>query len=154
MLKKGKKYYKIGEISQIIGVEPHVLRFWEKEFRQIQPRRVSRRRLYREQDLKALKRIKELLYVEGYTIAGAKRRLEQELSEKEAKKGADLPDSQKVSSDRPEKSTPLSRHSDDSLSSSQSRAAVSAKKDQAFSSMLEDIKEELLAIKSILDRTP
>ncbi len=76
MLKKDRKYYRIGEVSRIVGVEPHVLRFWEKEFRQIQPRRVSRQRLYRKQDLDTLKTIKKLLYKEGYTIAGAKKKLE------------------------------------------------------------------------------
>ncbi len=90
MLKKGRKYYRIGEVSQIIGVEPHVLRFWEKEFRQIQPRRISGRRLYRQQDLATIKRIKELLYKEGYTIAGARKRLEQDRApvQAEARQGA------------------------------------------------------------------
>jgi DNA-binding transcriptional MerR regulator len=90
MLKKGRKYYRIGEVSQIIGVEPHVLRFWEKEFRQIQPRRISGRRLYRQQDLATIKRIKELLYKEGYTIAGARKRLEQDRApvQAEARHGA------------------------------------------------------------------
>ncbi len=76
MLKKDRKYYRIGEVSRIVGVEPHVLRFWEREFRQIQPRRVSRQRLYRKQDLETIKLIKRLLYHEGFTIAGARKRLE------------------------------------------------------------------------------
>ncbi len=80
MLKKDRKYYRIGQVSEILGVEPHVLRFWESQFKQIQPRRISRQRLYRSQDLKILKRIKELLYQEGYTIAGAKKKLQEEFS--------------------------------------------------------------------------
>jgi len=76
MLKKDRKYYRIGEVSRIVGVEPHVLRFWEREFRQVRPRRVSRQRLYRKQDLEALKLIKRLLYHEGFTIAGARKRLD------------------------------------------------------------------------------
>ena len=80
MLKKDRKYYRIGQVSQILGVEPHVLRFWESQFKQIQPRRISRQRLYRSQDLKVLKRIKQLLYEEGYTIAGAKKKLADEFS--------------------------------------------------------------------------
>ncbi len=80
MLKKDRKYYRIGQVSEIIGVEPHVLRFWESQFKQIQPRRISRQRLYRGQDLKILKRIKDLLYREGYTIAGAKKKIQQEFS--------------------------------------------------------------------------
>ncbi len=85
MLKKDRKYYRIGQVSEIVGVEPHVLRFWESQFKQIQPRRISRQRLYRSQDLKILKRIKELLYEEGYTIAGAKKKIQREFS----KPGAD-----------------------------------------------------------------
>ncbi len=79
MLKKDRKYYRIGQVSEIIGVEPHILRFWEKQFKEIQPRRISRQRLYRAKDLKILKRIKELLYHEGYTIPGAQKRLKEEL---------------------------------------------------------------------------
>ncbi len=79
MLEKDQKYYRIGQVSKILGVEPHVLRFWESQFKQIKPKRISKHRLYRNQDLKTLKRIKELLYNEGYTIAGAKKKLEEEL---------------------------------------------------------------------------
>lgn len=76
MLKKDRKYYRIGEVSRIVEVEPHVLRFWEREFRQIQPRRVSRQRLYRKQDLVTIKLIKKLLYNDGFTISGARKRLD------------------------------------------------------------------------------
>ncbi len=70
-----KKYYRIGEVSKLTGVEPHVLRYWEGEFRQIRPRRVARQRLYRHEDVELIKRIKSMLYDQGLTIAGAKRRL-------------------------------------------------------------------------------
>jgi len=69
------KYYRIGEASRVTGVEPHVLRYWEKEFREIRPHRVGRQRLYREADLEVIKKIKALLYDEGMTIAGAKKKL-------------------------------------------------------------------------------
>ncbi len=75
MLRQQRKYYRIGEASRITGVEPHVLRYWEKEFREIRPHRVGRQRLYKEADLQVIKRIKTLLYDEGMTIAGAKKRL-------------------------------------------------------------------------------
>ena len=77
MLKRDRKYYRIGEVSRIVGVEPHVLRFWEREFPQVRPRRISGQRLYRQQDIKTIEQIKKLLYHEGYTIAGAKKRLSQ-----------------------------------------------------------------------------
>ncbi len=128
MLKKGRKYYRIGEVSQIVGVEPHVLRFWEKEFRQIQPRRISGRRLYRQQDLAAIKRIKELLYKEGYTIAGARKRLDQERSR------AAVPE---PVSPQPEP-TPLEA------------AADSASPDGPAKGILEELRRELVEIRKIL----
>ncbi len=71
-----KLYYKIGEVSQITGVEPYVLRYWESEFRIINPERSrSKQRLYTKKDLETILQIKRLLYEERYTIDGAKRRL-------------------------------------------------------------------------------
>lgn len=69
-------YYKISELSDLLGVESSVLRFWEKEFPQIKPMKVGpRKRLYRRKDLESFQEIKRLLYDERYTIAGAKKRL-------------------------------------------------------------------------------
>jgi len=66
-------YYKIGEVSQIVGVKPHVLRYWETEFPMIKPyKKDSKQRLYRKRDLRLLLMIKKLLYEDMYTIAGAK----------------------------------------------------------------------------------
>lgn len=75
MENKGKKYYRIGEVSKLTGVDAHVLRYWESEFRNIRPHRVARQRLYRQEDIELIGRIKELLYEKGYTIAGAKKHL-------------------------------------------------------------------------------
>lgn len=73
-----KVYFKIGEVAAIVGVEPHVLRFWESEFPQVKPIRTgSKQRLYRKQDLDAFLEIKHLLYTEQYTVAGAKKQLNQ-----------------------------------------------------------------------------
>ncbi|MBW1931897.1 MAG: MerR family transcriptional regulator [Deltaproteobacteria bacterium] len=73
---KGKKYYRIGEVSELIGVEPHVLRYWEGEFRQI--------RLYKIEDIDFIRRIKTLLYDQGFTIAGARRHIAEEQKIKDA----------------------------------------------------------------------
>ena len=71
-------YFRIGEVSSIIGVDPHVLRYWESEFKVIKPRRAaSKQRLYRRKDVENLLRIKTLLHDEGYTIAGARRLLKE-----------------------------------------------------------------------------
>lgn len=74
-----KLYYKIGEVSEITGVQPHVLRYWESEFRLIKPEKNNAgHRVYRKRDLMLVLRIKQLLYQEKYTIAGAKVKLLQE----------------------------------------------------------------------------
>jgi DNA-binding transcriptional MerR regulator len=71
-----KPYFKIGEVAKLAGVEPHVLRYWESEFRTIRPEKTrSKQRLYRRKDVEAVLAIKRLLYDEGYRIDGAKRRL-------------------------------------------------------------------------------
>ncbi|MFB3904899.1 MAG: MerR family transcriptional regulator [Acidobacteriota bacterium] len=71
-----KLFYKIGEVCEICGVEAHVLRYWESEFSALSPtRNKSGQRIYRSKDLEIIDTIKRLLYQEGYTIAGAGRRL-------------------------------------------------------------------------------
>jgi DNA-binding transcriptional MerR regulator len=73
---EGKRYYRIGEVSQLTGVKPHVLRYWESEFRWMAPAKSrSKQRLYRRRDLEMIQLIKRLLYEERYTIAGARRKL-------------------------------------------------------------------------------
>ncbi len=75
-LKEGKLYYRIGEVSQITGVKPYVLRYWESEFRLMAPQKSrSKQRLYREKDIETILTIKRLLYQERYTIAGARKKL-------------------------------------------------------------------------------
>ena len=69
-----KIYFRIGEVSRLLGVDAHVLRFWETEFASIKPfRGKSKQRLYRRQDVESLFQVKRLLHEEGYTIAGAKK---------------------------------------------------------------------------------
>jgi len=69
-------YYRIGEVSRITGLKPHVLRYWESEFKGIKPYKAgSLQRLYRKKDLDIIQKIKKLLYEEGFTIAGAKKRI-------------------------------------------------------------------------------
>lgn len=69
-------YYRIGEVSRITGLKPHVLRYWETEFKVIRPHKAgSLQRLYRKKDLELILKIKKLLYEEGFTIAGAKRKI-------------------------------------------------------------------------------
>ncbi len=71
-----KAYFRIGEVSKILGVAPYVIRYWETEFKSIRPVRASSdQRLYRRKDIEELMVVKELLYKEKFTIKGAKKRL-------------------------------------------------------------------------------
>lgn len=73
-------YYKIGEACKLLDIQPYVLRYWETEFPELSPSKSkSGQRVYSEEELALIRRIKELLYDEGFTIAGAKKRLEAEL---------------------------------------------------------------------------
>lgn len=74
-----KRYFKIGEVSRIVGVDTHVLRYWESEFKMIRPQRTpSRQRLYRRDDIDNLLKVRELLHERGFTIAGARQALKEE----------------------------------------------------------------------------
>ena len=71
-----KLYYRIGEVASLVGVEPHVLRYWETEFRSIRPQKSKKgQRVYSRRDVEKLMRVKDLLYTQGFTIAGARKRL-------------------------------------------------------------------------------
>ena len=79
-----KKYFSIKEVSELCEVKPHTLRFWEKEFDNLKPEtRKGSRRVYQKDDLLMIRQIRSLLYKEGLTIAGAKKRLKSKHSTKE-----------------------------------------------------------------------
>jgi len=71
-----KRYFTIGEVSELCGVKPHVLRYWEQEFAQLRPvKRRGNRRYYQRHEVLLIRRIRELLYEQGFTISGARNRL-------------------------------------------------------------------------------
>ena len=73
----GKRYFTIGEVSELCGVKPHVLRYWEQEFTQLKPvKRRGNRRYYQHHEVLLIRRIRELLYEQGFTISGARNRLD------------------------------------------------------------------------------
>ncbi len=122
-LKDGKLYYRIGEVSQITGVKPYVLRYWEGEFRLMTPHKSrSKQRLYRQKDIETILTIKRLLYQDRYTIAGARRKLRELGSEARAE---------------------LVREVVEEAEAHQAAAA-------SFSEHLRRIRDELLAIRSML----
>jgi DNA-binding transcriptional MerR regulator len=134
-----KQYFKIGEVSEILDVEPYVLRYWESEFKILKPTRTrARQRLYHKKDLELLMEIKHLLYDEKFTIAGAKKRLQemkkQTSAEKKAKKPAktiktkDESDNSEARNDN----SPSMEHSD-------------------YREILIEIKKELKELRSILE---
>ena len=75
----GKRYFTIGEVSDLCAVKPHVLRYWEQEFPQLKPvKRRGNRRYYQRQDVLVIRQIRALLYEQGFTIGGARQRLDGE----------------------------------------------------------------------------
>ncbi len=74
-----KRYFTIGEVSELCAVKPHVLRYWEQEFTQLKPvKRRGNRRYYQHHEVMLIRRIRQLLYEEGFTISGARNRLSSE----------------------------------------------------------------------------
>src|SRR5690348_1842649 len=83
-----KRYFTIGEVSDLCGVKPHVLRYWEQEFTQLKPvKRRGNRRYYQHHEVLLIRRIRELLYEQGFTISGARNKLDNRGSELSAKPG-------------------------------------------------------------------
>ena len=77
-----KRYFTIGEVSELCGVKPHVLRYWEQEFTQLKPvKRRGNRRYYQHHEVLLIRRIRELLYEQGFTISGARNRLDSRAAE-------------------------------------------------------------------------
>lgn len=77
-----KRYFTIGEVSDLCGVKPHVLRYWEQEFTQLKPvKRRGNRRYYQHHEVLLIRRIRELLYEQGFTISGARNKLDSRLVE-------------------------------------------------------------------------
>jgi len=80
-----KRYFTIGEVSDLCAVKPHVLRYWEQEFAQLKPvKRRGNRRYYQHHEVLLIRRIRDLLYEQGFTINGARHRLDSEIAEPRA----------------------------------------------------------------------
>ncbi|MFP5412429.1 MAG: MerR family transcriptional regulator [Gammaproteobacteria bacterium] len=85
-----KRYFTIGEVSELCGVKPHVLRYWEQEFTQLKPmKRRGNRRYYQHHEVLLVRRIRELLYEQGFTISGARNRLGEMQARSRAGNGAE-----------------------------------------------------------------
>lgn len=130
-----KRYFKIGEVKNITGVEPHVLRYWESEFRLIRPQRASsRQRLYRQTDIRNILMIKKLLQEDGYSISGARKYLA--ASQKETTAGREV---QQKKQQQGQKDPELQVHR---------QIPAASREDKAFFS---DVRAELMELKRLLE---
>jgi len=132
-----KLFFKIGEVCEITDTQPYVLRYWESEFTALAPaKNSSGQRIYRRRDIETVVRIKQLLYDEGFTIAGAKKRLEAELTGR-----TPTPQTEAARSETP---VPVSV--------SASPTPNSAAGDDRERSVLLEVREQLREILTLLDR--
>lgn len=132
-----RTFYKIGEVCELTDTQPYVLRFWETEFPQLAPRKSrAGQRIYQRKDIDLVLRIKRLLYDEEYTIAGARKKLEEEQAASGAA-GAVAPQSRGAAK-KPAKG--------------QARGAASAAADEHLVSTLRSIAHELRALKNLLEK--
>ena len=135
-----KRYFTIGEVGDLCGVKPHVLRYWEQEFTQLRPlQRRGNRRYYQHHEVLMIRRIRDLLYDQGFTISGARNKMQEILQLERDKKrnGEVLLDGVEVI----ETTEFESDHSDDD---------VSGKVSGSFSDRLLDLRRELFEIRSLL----
>jgi len=87
----GKRYFTIGEVSELCHVKPHVLRYWEQEFPQLSPvKRAGNRRYYQRQDVMIVRQIRDLLYHQGFTIGGARQKLSGEESKNDSNRSRQI----------------------------------------------------------------
>jgi len=119
-----KRYFTIGEVSELCGVKPHVLRYWEQEFTQLRPmKRRGNRRYYQHHEVLMIRRIRDLLYEQGFTISGARNKLQELVQQERDKKRAgevmlqgldDLEDNLSLDENRSEDNWQLSPEDNDS----------------------------------------
>jgi DNA-binding transcriptional MerR regulator len=134
-----KRYFTIGEVSELCGVKPYVLRYWEQEFTQLKPmKRRGNRRYYQHHEVLLIRRIRELLYEQGFTISGARNRLSESASVRESGAAA--------MADEPDEIIDMSEALDDA-----SDAAVDSNVEGARAVLGPDeVRSELLAIRALL----
>lgn len=139
-----KLYYKIGEVAKFTGIKTHVLRYWETEFKAIKPNKSrSNQRLYRKQDVELILHLKDLLYNQGFTIAGARKKLREKPAKKtvEAVSEASAADTSAV---KTKASAPVE-------SSDQLALPLSGSYDPKI---LKEIRQDILRLKKSLEANP
>ena len=127
-----KRYFTIGEVSDLCAVKPHVLRYWEQEFAQLKPvKRRGNRRYYQHHEVLLIRRIRDLLYEQGFTINGARHRLESEVT---------LPGALPASTATPRQSAPAAN----------GPAGLARSSPKGEAAVKEELRQELLRIRQLL----
>lgn len=139
-----KRYFTIGEVGDLCGVKPHVLRYWEQEFTQLRPmKRRGNRRYYQHHEVLMIRRIRELLYDQGFTISGARNRLQELVQgDRERAHHADLAHA-----------IDLQDASGHALAPAQAQGALAVAKDplpNGSARLVHDVRRELLEIRELL----
>jgi DNA-binding transcriptional MerR regulator len=141
-----KLFFKIGEVCEITDTQPYVLRYWESEFPSLAPaKNSSGQRIYRRRDIETVLRIKQLLYDEGFTIAGAKKRLESEMAGR-----ADTPSSAAAAAAANTPNPPTDTQP--VAGNGQEETTPQVVRDEAARTALKQVREGLRDILTLLDR--
>jgi DNA-binding transcriptional MerR regulator len=138
-----KRYFTIGEVGELCGVKPHVLRYWEQEFTQLRPmKRRGNRRYYQHHEVLMIRRIRELLYDQGFTISGARNKLQEIVQAEREKRRNDGDEAIDV----------IDIELDDSLQADTARTAESPMDaaGQGSGALLRDMRRELVEIRELL----
>jgi DNA-binding transcriptional MerR regulator len=138
-----KRYFTIGEVGELCGVKPHVLRYWEQEFTQLRPmKRRGNRRYYQHHEVLMIRRIRELLYDQGFTISGARNKLQEIVQAEREKRRNDGDEAIDV----------IDIELDDSLQADTARTAESPMDaaGQGSGALLRDVRRELVEIRELL----
>jgi DNA-binding transcriptional MerR regulator len=138
-----KRYFTIGEVGELCGVKPHVLRYWEQEFTQLRPmKRRGNRRYYQHHEVLMIRRIRELLYDQGFTISGARNKLQEIVQAEREKRRNDGDEAIDV----------IDIELDDSLQADTAKTAESPMDaaGQGSGALLRDMRRELVEIRELL----
>jgi DNA-binding transcriptional MerR regulator len=142
-----KLFFKIGEVCEITDTQPYVLRYWESEFPALAPaKNSSGQRIYRRRDIETVLRIKQLLYEEGFTIAGAKKRLEAEMSGR-------APTPQHTPSNTPVPTPSNAPASAPAPAPSTPNPAPAPARDEQGRAIMAEVREQLREILTLLNRS-
>jgi hypothetical protein len=145
-----KRYFTIGEVGELCGVKPHVLRYWEQEFTQLRPiKRRGNRRYYQHHEVLMIRRIRDLLYEQGFTISGARNKM-QELAQSQKGLKKDHSDSDALDDalmdDFEEEGAPSEEHQNASMAMESAQRATSLQ----VTSSLPTLRRELMDIRDLL----